>query len=737
MIRKVRLFFINVFSLKRSVHLLINRIPVLLAIVCFYGCTNTTTETLKQPSVESRVSRVLLDNGLRFRDLNKNGRIDRYEDWRISPEDRVADLLTRMTIEEKIGQLFTYRIDMFEVDPTMDDTSADILYSGNKNKTDGYQAVLTNVNRKKLEWLVKDLHVGQLKNVTNSSTPSEWARQADWHNKVQEYAERQRLGIPILFYSWSGELHRLSMLPFGTTRDTELVKRWASDFAQRYRLVGIHECPIIQLGVATEPRWNRVRQVFGEDAGLCAQMTVAAMEGIQGPIPNPQGQLFYASLFPGGGPQKDGLDPHQSIGRDMVYPGGMLDYHLKPWKAAIDYGLYKVMPYYGIPNVLDTVNANFSKSTIDGLLRDKLGYNESVGSDFGTLWKPWGLDDKDIDFMLEALFNAGVDQYNDNQDAKQDGISRKVVVQKVRELVAQGKISMQRIDEAASRLLINKFRLGLFDDPYNDPETTKAIWSAPTQKNILDELQERSQILLKNNNALPLKTGATVAGNFSEEMSQGLNKAGINVLPLDNWKEADVVFLHLRRGHSTSVHNNAPLSALKWKDCNLLPELKRANKKTVVIVPLWRPYLFGPVVELADAIVVAYQNKAMPRTLTGEIPFSGKVAITLPRNQESIEKQLEDVPFDLQDPLWPYGFGMTGQEPAEPILEYRNHWLNEKGVASVEIRCKEYNVFVHVQLSNNDTIIASIPVGLKAGCWTEVRSDMRTFSFGDALNQTN
>ena len=215
-----------------------------------------------RPNIPARGCEVLEVDGLRFRDLNGNGRLDPYEDWRNPPEARVADLLERMTEDEKIGQMFTFVLDMGE--PVRD---------------------LTEDHRAQLRVLLDELHIGELKNRTTFERPDDWAAHASWHNAVQEEASTRRLGIPVMFYTmpkWDNP-----PLALAATRDTDLARRWAEELARRLRSIGIHEIPEPLLCVATEPRWRRTDQTFGEYADLCSAMIVAVMKGLQGPVPSP------------------------------------------------------------------------------------------------------------------------------------------------------------------------------------------------------------------------------------------------------------------------------------------------------------------------------------------------------------------------------------------------------------------------------------------------------------------
>ena len=192
--------------------------------------------------------------------------------------------------------------------------------------------------------------------------------------------------------------------------------------------------------------------------------------------------------FPGGGPQLDGEDPHFPYGREQVYPGGNSEYHLIPFAAAIEAGTAQVMPYYGMPVGTDheEVGFGFNHGVITGLLRDRYGFDGVVCSDWGLLtdavidgvvWpaRAWGVEHlSTAERALKALA-AGVDQFGGEACPE-------VVV----DLVRSGRIDEERIDASVRRLLRDKFRLGLFDDPYVDaraPQTSSASrssWSAVT-----------------------------------------------------------------------------------------------------------------------------------------------------------------------------------------------------------------------------------------------------------------
>jgi beta-glucosidase len=217
--------------------------------------------------------------------------------------------------------------------------------------------------------------------------------------------------------------------------------------------------------------------------------------------------------FPGGGPQELGLDPHYSFGKRQVYPAGRFEYHLRPFKAAIDAGVSSVMPYYGVPVGVthDGVTYGptgfaFSKEIVTDLLRGRLGFTGYVNSDTGIIsQRAWGLEARSVAERAAAAINGGTDilsGFNSNKT--------------ITDLVHGKLVSTARIDEAARRLLTEQFRLGLFENPYVDASAAAdVIGSAANRARGLD-VQKQSIVLLQNldgaraGKLLPLRTGARV-----------------------------------------------------------------------------------------------------------------------------------------------------------------------------------------------------------------------------------
>jgi len=264
-------------------------------------------------------------DGLSFKDLNKNGQLDIYEDNRNSIEARVEDLLAQMTLEEKAGTMFITMIGMTQKGghldlPPLSFDPLNLLF---------YTILSTNA-----EMLV-DKKMNHF-NIINSYPPDVLAR---FNNLLQEKAERSRLGIPITiatdprhgsknnpgaaiytpsFSQWP------SSLGLAATRDTTLVREFGELAREDYKATGIRLALHPMADLATEPRWGRSNGTFGEDAALSAAMTYAYVKGFQGDTLTKESVICMTKHFSGGGPQKDGEDAHFPYGKEQVYPGDSL-----------------------------------------------------------------------------------------------------------------------------------------------------------------------------------------------------------------------------------------------------------------------------------------------------------------------------------------------------------------------------------------------------------------------------
>ena len=333
---------------------------------------------------------------------------------------------------------------------------------------------------------------------------------AKYNNTIQKMAERTRLGIPITiatdprhgtennpgaslytpaFSQWP------SSLGLAATRDTNLVREFGDIARQEYVASGIRLALHPMADLATEPRWGRTNGTFGEDAHLSAMMTKAYVLGFQGDSLGSQSVACMTKHFSGGGPQKDGEDAHFPYGKEQVYPGNNFDYHVIPFiDGAFPAKTAQIMPYYGIPvdQTSENVAFGFNKDIITTLLRDSLGFDGVVCTDWNIITdskmgegRAWGMESKSVNDRVQKVIDAGCDQFGGES-----------IPEIIIELVKSGKVSEARIDESVKRIMRDKFRLGLFDDPYVDGAAAKNIVGKAKFREKGKIAQAKSMVLL-------------------------------------------------------------------------------------------------------------------------------------------------------------------------------------------------------------------------------------------------
>ncbi|HSK89261.1 MAG TPA: glycoside hydrolase family 3 N-terminal domain-containing protein [Anaerolineales bacterium] len=596
----------------------------------------------------------LTQDGITFRDLNKNGRLDPYEDPRRPIAERVEDLLRQMTLEEKAGLMFQTMIGM------------------NKDGT---------LLEKTRLWPMpqtSDMIARRRMNHFNLLYGSDPRHMAEWYNTIQKLAERTRLGIPITMST--DPRHSFSQNPLASlgggsfsqfpeptglaaTRDMNLVQQFGDIARQEYRAVGFCLALHPMADLATEPRWARINGTFGEDADLAAEMTAAYICGFQGETLGRDSVACMTKHFPGGGPQMDGEDAHFPYGREQVYPGDNFDYHLKPFEAAFEAGTAQIMPYYGMPvgTPLEEVGFGFNKDVITGLLRGKYGFEGVVCTDWSLVTpfkilgremmpaRAWGAEHLSRLERAQKILEADVDQFGGEACPE-------VIVQLVRE----GKVSEARIDQSMRRLLRDKFILGLFDDPFVDEEAAEKIVGKPEFRQAGEMAQRKSIVLLKNEKqTLPLKNGLKIyVENIKPESVSQYGQVMTDIA------QADIAILRLnapyekRKGLAEGWFHAGELDFKEPEKGRILDILNRVP--TIVDIYLERPAVIPEIAEKSAALLGNFgaSDEAILDVIFGTFEPQGKLPFELPSSMEAVRGQKEDLPHDSENPLFPFGHGL-------------------------------------------------------------------------------
>lgn len=632
------------------------------------GISFAEGETYTQPTLNPHSKSVLEVDGYQFIDLNANGELDVYEDWRQDAETRAADLVSQMTVREKIAQMQhpTYL-------PRADGKIAPYL----KNYCSEYGIGM--------------LLIRELNSVEAAATTM---------NTIQEYAEESRLGVPVLVSMDS--VHGLSYvsgatvtphnLALAATRDEALVTKLAEIARDEHLAVGVRMTLSPEADIASEPRWGRVMETFGEDPDLVTQMVTAQVVAFQ----NGRDGLNTGSIvacmkhFPGAGPQMEGKDTSPIISSEET-----LQIHLKPYYAALEVNVASIMPYYSVPLALDMENSAIgSKATLQDLLRDEMGFTGIIQTDWGMIWA-----------IQEALGTMTGEEVSDEEailigvtQSRVDGIGGESIrlIDLMEEYTQEGKIDEAILTAAATRIVKVKFEMGMFENPYCDVDYAVSFVGNEENQKVNLQAAREAMTLLKNDGALPLnpdvkqtilvcgprafdtdslvggwssaQDGLTIADAVAayagENTTVLTEKEDVEVIK-ELAQQADVIIVSI--GEPSYQHDPVwgyDTLEIVQSQQEILEAAVASGKTVITVVTGGRPYILTWCDENTNAILEAYYpgakgGIAIAETLFGMNNPTGKTPMQFPRNMESVNAQEGDVSFDLENPLYDYGFGLS------------------------------------------------------------------------------
>ncbi|MBB6002654.1 glycoside hydrolase family 3 N-terminal domain-containing protein [Arcicella rosea] len=647
-------------------------------------------QKIVQPDLGKRSVALLKEKNFEFKDLNKNGKLDQYEDWRLPIDVRVKDLVNQMTLEEKIG-FMVISTTRLAGDYSFQPNAPKAEISSGFNEEDLMQPI--NMFTRKPLPVPTMSAAGTTKGVMNFQLRHFILRantsakiMAEWSNNLQALCESSRLGIPAViasnprnhvtidasiglsvgttvFSKWPGELGLAAM------RDLKLTREFAEIAGKEWSAVGLRKGYMYMADLSTEPRWQRIEGTFGENADLTSDMIREIVLGFQGTKLGKNSVAMTTKHFPGGGPQVGGQDSHFDWGKNAHYPGGMFEYHLKPFKAAIAAGTSSIMPYYSAPKgkEFEEVGFSYNKAIIQDLLRKQLGFKGIINSDTGPIdMMPWGVENLTILERYQKAINAGVDIFSGGADPSL-----------LLETVKKGLVSEERINESITRLLREKFQLGLFENPYVDVEAAvKTVGNADFQKK--GDLALRKSIVLLRNDDKLLPIAKKTKVYFETYYDNGrtknpitVNKPNIqhtNIEFVGSKEEADVVLLWLiPNGGSLFSSQGKPieLSLSKNKiDVAHVNEIIQV-KPTIVAINFTNPWVIDEIGGGNLKSVLATfgtTSEALIDVVTGAFNPTGKMPFTTPVSEKVVSENQSDVPGYLKPQgyaLFKFGEGIS------------------------------------------------------------------------------
>ncbi|WP_138415987.1 glycoside hydrolase family 3 protein [Aquibacillus sediminis] len=625
----------------------------------------------KQPELEVRSKPIIEVDGLKFKDLNNDGNLDPYEDWRLSPKERAENLVSLMNTDEKVGMMLINSRKMGLAQEDKEKTSHDgVLDEGVVEKGETIFALSKIFGT---THTIKNMHLRHFILRDNFSAKEI----AEWINTMNEVAEGTRLGIPALitsnsrnenaeavfgmndaagtFSTWPGTLG-LAAAAKGDIKnggDASLISEFVKTARKEWVATGIRKGYMYMADVVTDPRWQRTYGTFGEDPAFISDAIGRIIDEFQGEELGKDSVALTTKHFPGGGARENGFDPHYEEGKWNLYPtpGSLEKYHLPPFRAAVEHGTSSIMPYYSIPSIkkskvqefegedipFEEVGFTFNHYFINNILRGKLGFKGYVNSDSGIVNKmSWGMETKSEAERFAKAVNAGTDIVADTND-----------IENLKLAVDKGWISEKRIDEANVRLLTEMFELGLFDDrTYVSAEHATEVVQTPEHWDAAYEAHKKSVTVLKNSDqTLPLtaeKEGnkkvyvevfhkeTERAAEYTEEARKQAKELDLFTLT-DNYEEADtaILFLYPKSGayfNATpgllelelcedkietsldgSLYRETTLSGMDRVN-DIADNLHKRGGKVVMSVNIIMPWILGNVEPLADALVAGYDT---------------------------------------------------------------------------------------------------------------------------------
>lgn len=646
--------------------------------------TNVFAQLNKQPELGYRSVKIIKIKNLKFKDLNQNGKLDPYEDWRLPYSFRAKDLVSKMTTEEKAGMMLiaTTRLEndwSFEKPKTQGPIGSgfnevDLIQDTNmftKQKLD-YPMMMAAGTTKSVE----QFHMRNFILRANASTKI----LAEWSNKLQELCEKNGHGIPAIvtsnprnhitkdasiglsvgkttFSTWPGELG------LSATKDLKLIREFANIARQEWSAVGLRKGYMYMADLATEPRWQRVEGTFGEDADWVAQVSREIVLGFQGNQLDKNSVALTFKHFPGGGAAEGGQDSHFNWGKYEVFPGNMMENNIKAFKYVIKSGVSAIMPYYSAPKgtKYEAIGYAYNKPILQSILRGKLGFQGIINSDTGPIeMMPWGAEKLSISERYAKTQDAGVNLYSGQADPHQ-----------LLQAIKEGYVKMNTVDDSVYRILLEKFKLGLFENPYVDVEKAEKIVGNPEFQKKANLAIRKSIVLLRNQDQLlPLKPGVKVYYETFFRNKANPNGAKVivpennlwNVQFVNNPEEAEVIVSWVTPGSKSLFDSDgAPIKlslSENGVDVNHL-NILYAKKPTILVVNYTNPWVIDEVYHTGDTHIKGVlatfgaTTDALFDVLMGKFNPTGKMPFSTPVSEEKAQNQKSDVPGYLEGPDYP------------------------------------------------------------------------------------
>ena len=624
-----------------------------------------------------------------------------YQNPDLPVEDRVTDLLDRMTLVEKIGQMTLIEKDSIDPEAVTEYAIGGILSGGG-----GYPE--------------------------GNNTIDGWI---DMVHSYQDAALNTRLEIPVIYgvdavhghNNLSGAVIFPHNIGLGAANNPELVEEIGRITAQEMIATGIYWNYSPVLAVPRDIRWGRTYEGYSENTNIVTELSLAMLRGLQGDdlaaadtvLGTPKHFVGDGGTAFGTSPLPDGLLDRGETDVDL---DTLRDVHLAPYPVAIDNGARSIMISY---SSWDGVPMHGQEFLIQEILRGEYGFDGFIVSDWGG-----------IDVVGDTYYEAVVESTNAGIDMNMVPYDYETFTETLREAVENGDVSEARIDEAVSNILQVKFEMGLFERPYAVEEYIETVGS-DEHRAVARDAVSQSLVLLKNeNDALPiagddemtvflsgpaadnigiqsggwtiewqgiaanLTEGTTIRRGLSDGLSEDttLRYSRIGRFNDDdgNPEQANVGVVVVGEEPYAEWFGDDARLALARSDMQLIEQMRDQVDQLVVVLISGRPLVIDEALNTADAVVAAWlpgtEGDGVTDVLLGERDFVGKLSYTWPRTAEQLPFDFGNIPTDgCEAPLFPFGYGLTYESTPDESAQ----WLElavECAPEEVEIEVREVNI---------------------------------------------
>ena len=692
------------------------------------------------PDISTVTRPVIEQDGLYFKDIDGTGKVTPVNDWRLSPAQRAAAYVQELTVDEKIAQLFIsdWRMGPKYKNPRLGDHVAVGDESGTLDEAEVHQkTIFGEQHLPGTTTLIKDWF-SRHTILRDNASPDDLA---DYLNQLQAVAEECDHFVPVsvasnsrnengevvfgmndaagVFATWPGTMGIAAAVKGS---GIEVADKWAEAIRRGWEACGLRKGYMYMADCMTDPRWQRTFGTFGEDPQLICQIMEHIIPRIQGSEDGvtADGVAVTTKHFPGGGARENGFDPHYAAGQWNVYatPGSLQKYHIPAFQVAVDKNTSSIMPYYSKPAAqksavqqdcegndvrFDPYGFAYNRVFIHNILRGQMGFKGYINSDTGIVHNmKWGVEMLDEPERIGfAVRNSGVDVISglfDNEFGKESynrGKNGYYETHKLPEGFTPDMVTLddESLNRAVSRTLAEMFQLGMFENPYRDPENAKKLVATQTDWDAANEAHRQSVVLLKNSAAVLPLTNEKLAGkkvyaeafNKKAEQGEAATKALREMLAeqvtlTEDYTEADYAILMI--SPSSGEYFNATAGYLELDICegktvpnvdDMCRPMAETHQETTltgthkiaqiaaavhakggkVIANINFPlaWLVGNVERNVDALTAGFDTypSATLDVMFGRYAPTGKLPITLPKGDEVLAVNADGVCISPND----------------------------------------------------------------------------------------